>query len=210
MRTLLRYRQAWAVFVCRFLADPLWFFYVFWIPEFLSRERGLNLASIGAVAWIPFLVADISNFTSGWVALTLQRSGWSVNRTRKTLMFVGAMMSPIGIAAVFVQSVFWTITLICVAIFFWMAWSVTVQTLPGDFFPARTVASVYGIGGTGSTTGSVISIWLVGRILDTTHSYVVVFTFLGLLMPLAYLCGTSLMGKVRPLELTDGNLERRL
>jgi len=207
MRTLLRYRQAWAVFVCRFLADPLWFFYVFWIPEFLSRDRGLSLASIGAVAWIPFLVADISNFTTGWVALTLQRSGWSVNRTRKTLMLVGSMMSPIGIAAVFVKSLFWTIAFICVAIFFWMAWSITVQTLPGDFFPARTVASVFGIGGAGSTIGSVISIWLVGRILDTTHSYVVVFTFLGLLMPLAYLFGTFLMGKVRPLELPAGNLE---
>jgi MFS transporter, ACS family, hexuronate transporter len=209
MWALLRHRQAWAVFVCRFLADPLWFFYVFWIPEFLSRERGLNLASIGAVAWIPFLVADISNFTSGWAAMMLQRSGWSVNRTRKTLMFVGAMMSPIGIAAVFVQSLFWTITFICVAIFFWMAWSITVQTLPGDFFPARTVASVYGIGGTGSTIGSVISIWLVGRILDTTHNYVVVFVFLGLLMPLAYLFGTLLMGKVQPLELPDAVSEPR-
>ncbi len=118
----------------------------------------------------------------------MQRSGWSVNRTRKTLMFVGAMMSPIGIAAVFVQSLFWTITFICVAIFFWMAWSVTVQTLPGDFFPARTVASVYGIGGTGSTIGSVISIWLVGRILDTTHEYVGVslYTRPRPVMPLAY------------------------
>ena len=53
---LLRYRQTWAVFFCRFFADPLWFFYVFWIPEFLTRERGLNLAGIAAVAWIPFLV----------------------------------------------------------------------------------------------------------------------------------------------------------
>ena len=91
-----------------------------------------------------------------------------------------------------------------------MAWSVTVQTLPGDFFPARTVGSVYRIGGTGSTTGSVISTWLVGCILDTTHNYVVVFTFLGLLMPLAYLFGTFLMGKVRTIKLPDGNLERRL
>ena len=66
-KTLLRYRQTWAVFVCRFFADPLWYFFVFWIPEFLTRERGLNLAGIGLVAWIPFLVADVANFAGGYL-----------------------------------------------------------------------------------------------------------------------------------------------
>jgi len=200
---LLHYRQTWAVFVCRFLADPLWYFFVFWIPEFLSRERGLNLAAIGAVVWVPFLVSDLSNFATGWVALQLQRSGWSVDRTRKTLMLVGAMVSPIGIAAAFSHSLLWTMVFICVAIFFWMAWSITVQTLPGDFFPARAVGSVYGFSGAGSTTGSVISIWVVGRILDTTHSYIAVFIMLGLLMPVAYVVGTTLMGKVQSIELEE-------
>lgn len=202
-RTLMRHRQAWAVFVCRFLADPIWYFYVFWIPEFLARERGLNLAAIGAVAWIPFLVSDISNFTTGFAALRLERAGWSVNRTRKFLMLAGAAVSPVGVAAVYADSLFWTITFICVAIFFWMAWSVTVQTLPGDYFPARAVASVYGFGGTGSTVGSVISTWLVGRTLDVTHSYTVVFVGLGLLMPAAFLIGTRLMGRVEPVAVAE-------
>jgi ACS family hexuronate transporter-like MFS transporter len=201
---LLRYKQTWAVFVCRFLADPLWYFYVFWIPEFLTRERGLHLGAIGAIAWIPFLVSGLSNFTTGWVALVLQRAGWSVHRTRKTLMLVGAMVAPIGIAAAFASSLFWTMAFICVAIFFWMAWSITVQTLPGDFFPTSAVASVFGIGGAGSTIGSMISIWLVGRILDTTGSYPSVFLMLGLLMPLAYFFGTLLMGRIEPLQLAEG------
>jgi MFS transporter, ACS family, hexuronate transporter len=200
---LLRYRQTWAIFVCRFLADPLWFFFVFWTPEFLSRERGLNLVGIGAVVWVPFLVSDLSNFATGWVALLLQRSGWSVDRTRKTLMLVGATVSPIGIGAAFCHSLLWTMVFISVAIFFWMAWSITVQTLPGDYFPARAVGSVYGIGGAGSTTGSVISIWLVGRILDATHSYSAVFILLGLLMPVAFVIGTALMGKVQAIELPE-------
>jgi ACS family hexuronate transporter-like MFS transporter len=203
-RELLRYKQTWAVFVCRFLADPLWYFFVFWIPEFLTRERGLHLGTIGAIAWIPFLISGLSNFTTGWVALVLQRAGWSVHRTRKTLMLVGALVSPIGIAAAFARSLFWTMAFICVAIFFWMAWSVTVQTLPGDYFPASAVASVFGIGGTGSTIGSMISIWLVGRILDTTGSYPAVFLMLGLLMPLAYFLGTLMMGRIEPLQLADG------
>jgi ACS family hexuronate transporter-like MFS transporter len=203
-RDLLRYRQTWAVFVCRFLADPLWYFFVFWIPEFLARQRGLHLEAIGAIAWIPFLVGDLSNFATGGMALTLQRAGWSVNRTRKSLMFAGAMMSPIGIAAAFANSLFWTMAFISIAIFFWMAWSITVQTLPADFFPPSAVASVYGIGGAGSTIGSVIGIWLVGRILDSTGSYPIVFLMLGLLMPLAYVFGTLLMGRIEPLKMADG------
>jgi MFS transporter, ACS family, hexuronate transporter len=197
---LLRYRQTWAVFSCRFFADPLWFFYVFWIPEFLTRERGLSMAGIAAVAWIPFLVADVANFTGGYLTLRLQRAGWSANRTRKTLMVGAALLSPLGILAVFAHSLFWTIAMISVAIFFWMFWSITIHSLPGDYFPPRAVASVYGIGGTGSTLGSVISTWAVGRTLDVTHSYAPVFVGIGLLMPIALLLGTALMGRVEPVK----------
>lgn len=205
--TLMRHRQTWGVFFARFFADPVWYFYVFWIPEFLTRERGLDLAGIGAVAWIPFLVSGISNLTGGYVALLLQRRGWSVNRTRKMVMLLGTLLSPVGIAAVFAHSLFWTMTFICVAVFFWMLWSVTVHTLPGEFFPPHAVASVYGVGGTGSTLGSVISIWLVGRTLDLTHSYAPVFVGIGLLMPVAFLVGTALMGRIEPVRMGEGSRE---
>ncbi|MDX1980440.1 MAG: MFS transporter [Bryobacteraceae bacterium] len=201
---LIGYRQAWVIFVCRFLADPIWDFYIFWIPEFLARERGLNLNGIAAVAWIPFLVADIANFASGWAAFQLERAGWSVHRVRKCLMLAGAVVSPIGVAAVYSASIFWTITFISVAIFFWMAWSVTVHTLASDYFPPHAVASVYGFGGMGSTAGSVVSIWLVGRTLDLTGSYVPVFVGMGLLMPVAFLIGSALMGRVEPVNLDAG------
>jgi ACS family hexuronate transporter-like MFS transporter len=194
--SLIRYRQTWAVFSCRFFADPLWYFYVFWIPEFLTRERGLKLEDMAAVAWIPFLISDIANFASGYLTLRLQRSGWSANRTRKSLMLMSAVMSPVGIAAVFAHSLFWTMTFISVAIFFWMFWSVSVHTLPGDYFPPQAVASVYGVGGAGSTMGSAIGMWAVGRTLDVTHSYAPVFVGIGLLMPVAFLIGTLLMGRV--------------
>jgi len=201
-RSLLHYRQTWAVFFCRFFADPLWYFYIFWIPEFLARERGLNLAAIGAVAWIPFVCSDAANFIGGYITLRLQRAGWTPNRTRKTMMAVATLISPVGIAAVFARSVTATIALICVAIFFWIFWSITVHTLPGDYFPPHAVASVYGFAGTGSTVGSVISTWAVGRTLDLTHSYVPVFIGIGLLMPVAFVVGTLLMGRVEPVQLS--------
>jgi ACS family hexuronate transporter-like MFS transporter len=199
-RELLQYRETWAVFACRFFADPLWYFYVFWIPEFLTRERGLNLAAIGAVAWIPFLVADVSNFAGGYLTLRLQKMGWSVNRTRKTMMAIAAVISPVGIFAVFAHSLFWTIGLICVAIFFWMWWSISVHSLAGDYFPPRAVGSVYGIAGTGSTVGSVISTWAVGRTLDVTHTYAPVFVGIGAMMPVAMAVGFALMKRVERVD----------
>jgi len=202
-RTLVPLRQTWIVFVCRFLADPIWYFYVYWIPEFLTRERGLSLAAVGAVAWIPFLVSAIANFATGVFAHRLANAGWPARKTRKFLMFVGAAGSPIGVAAVHAESVAMTMTFICIAIFFWMIWSVTVQTLPGDYFSSAAVASVYGIGGMGSTLGSVIAIWLVGRTLDLTQSYQPVFVGLGLLMPVAFTAGMLLMGRLRPVSLED-------
>jgi ACS family hexuronate transporter-like MFS transporter len=196
--SLLGYRQTWTVFFCRFLADPMWYFYVFWIPEFLARERGLNLAAIGAVAWIPFLVADIANFASGYAALKLERAGWSVNKTRKAMMLAATIVSPVGILAVLSHSLFWTLALISVSIFFWIFWSVAVHSLAGDYFPPAAVASVYGIAGSGSTIGSAISTWGVGFVLDVTHSYTPVFFGIGLLMPVALLVGMLLMGSVEP------------
>ena len=200
-KELLRYRQTWAVFFCRFLADPLWYFFVFWIPEFLTRERGLNLAGIGLVAWIPFLVADVSNFGGGYMSFQLQKAGWSVNRTRKTMMTLAVVFSPMAILAVRSHSLFWTIAMISVSIFFWIFWSISVHSLPGDYFPPRAVASVYGIAGTGSTIGSMISTWAVGAILDATHSYTIVFVGLSMLMPVALLVGFLLMKRVEPIDI---------
>lgn len=199
-KTLLRYRQTWAVFACRFFADPLWYFFVFWIPEFLTRERGLNLAGIGLVAWIPFLVADVANFAGGFWSMQLLDRGWTVNRVRKTMMVLATCFSPLAIVAVFSQSIFWTMTMISVSIFFWILWSITVHSLPGDFFPPRAVGSVYGIAGTGSTVGSMISTWAVGAVLDATHSYVPVFIGLSLLMPIGLALGFFLMRRVEPIR----------
>jgi ACS family hexuronate transporter-like MFS transporter len=193
---LLGYRQTWAVFFCRFFADPLWYFFVFWIPEFLARQRGLDLAAIGAVAWIPFLAAGIGNLTGGYLTLRLERSGWSVNRTRKTLMAIGTIVSPIGILAVYAHSLFWTVALISISVFFWIFWSISVHSLAGDYFPPRAVASVYGIAGSGSTIGSAISTWAVGAVLDRTHNYFLVFVGLSALMPLALIVGFTLMRRV--------------
>jgi ACS family hexuronate transporter-like MFS transporter len=198
--SFLAYRQTWAVFFCRFLADPLWYLFIFWIPGFLKDERGLDLAGIRFVGAIPFVFADASNFISGYIALRLQKAGWTINRTRKTLMVFSACLSPIGIFAAFAQSIFWTIALISAAIFFWMFWSVSVHTLAGDYFKPAEVGTVYGIAGTGSTAGTALATWGVGYVLDLNYGYTPVFIGISLLMPVAMIVGLSLMGRVEPVK----------
>jgi ACS family hexuronate transporter-like MFS transporter len=110
----------------------------------------------------------------------------------------------VAIAAVRSQSLFWTITLISVSIFFWMFWSISVHALSGDYFPSQAVGSVYGIAGVGSTLGSIISTWAVAAILDATHNYTIVFVGLSLLMPVGLLVGFLLMQRVEPVTLAEG------
>jgi MFS transporter, ACS family, hexuronate transporter len=197
---LASYRQTWVIFVCRFLADPMWFFFVYWIPPFLASQRGLNLPTIGLVAGIPFLAADIGNFAAGYLTMYLQKRGWTVNRTRKTLMAAAALLSPIGILAVFSTTLFWTMTFLSIAIFCWMFWSVAVHSLAGDYFPARAVGSVYGIAGTGSTIGSAIATWGIGALVDSTQNYTLAFIGISALMPIALVIGFTLMRQVEPVQ----------
>ena len=166
----------------------------------------MSLLQRGSVVWIPFLFADISNFVTGYLSLRLQRAAWSINRTRKTLMTISACFSPIGILAVYAHSVFWTIAIICVSIFFWMFWPVTVHTLADDYFPSSEVGSVYGIAGTGSTVGTALATWGAGYVLDLKWGYAPVFIGMGVLMPIALIVGLSLMGRVDPVKDPDYSL----
>ena len=106
------------------------------------------------------------------------------------------LLSPLGIFAAYAHSLSGPWPDRSVAVFFWIFWSIAVHSLAGDYFPPRAVASVYGIAGTGSTVGSAISTWAVGKTLDVTHSYTLVFIGLSLLMPVAMVVGFSLMGRV--------------
>jgi MFS transporter, ACS family, aldohexuronate transporter len=153
------------------------------------------------VAWIPYLVADISNFASGGISSWLLHLGWSVNRTRKTIMALSAIICPLGVSAVFCQSLFWTLFFISLATFSVIFWAVTVHSIPMDFFPTEYVGSVFGFGGVGSSLGTVVTTWAIGLVLDRLHSYTPVFIFIGSLLPTAFVVGTLVMGKVQPLEI---------
>lgn len=180
---LFRYRQAWGLVLARMLADPVWWFYVFWLPEYLRRERDFSLAMIGYFAWIPFLTADAGNFVGGGLSSWLVKRGWPVLRARKTVMFASAAVMMVGLPAVLTSSGGGAVALISVATLAYSSWAANILTLPADLFPKGIVASVSGLSGTGAGLGGMAFMLIVGAVVDR-FSYVPVFTAAAV-MPLA-------------------------
>lgn len=197
-----RYRQAWAVFLGRFIGDPVWFFYVFWLPEYLKRQRGLSIAAIASVAWIPFLAADAGNVAGGGATAWLMRRGWSVNRARKTVMTVASFGAAIGIVAAYDSTLAGAITCISFATFFYVCWAVNNLTLPVDFFPPSYVGTIFGFAGTGSGLGTMAAMALIGLVLDWTHNYTPVMIAIGLLLPAAQAVVALAAGPIHKLEIS--------
>jgi len=179
-RDLFGYRQVWGLVLGRMFADPVWWFYVFWLPEYLKRDRDFSLAMIGLFAWIPFLGADLGNFAGGWLSGFLIRRGWPVVRARKAVMFGFAVVMMAGIPAVLVDNAMVSVALITTATFAYASWAANILTLPADLFPPRVVASVSGLSGTGAALGGMIFTLIIGAVVDR-FSYVPVFVAAGLM-----------------------------
>ena len=183
--SLFGHRQVWAVIAARFFTDPIWWFLIAWLPNYLKAERNFSLALIGLFAWIPFLFADIGNLTGGAVSSLLIKRGWSVDRARKTVLIASAMMIPLGVLMVVrASSDAIVIAGISVIAFGFQSWIVNVHTLPSDCFPRQDVGSVFGIGGTSAGIASILFTLLVGYVVDR-FSYTPVFIMVGLMGPLA-------------------------
>jgi ACS family hexuronate transporter-like MFS transporter len=199
-RELLRYRQVWAVVVGRFLTDPIWWLYVFWLPSYFQEARGFSLAQVGWSAWFPFLAAGLGALTGGWASGHLIARGWSVDRARKTVMAAGALLVPAGILAMRAQSPYVALAWMGVVLFGFQVWINNLQTLPSDFFPGHAVASVAGLGGTAAAVASVLYNWNTGRVVDLM-GYTPVFAAAALLGPLGLLVVLVLSGRIQRLEI---------
>ena len=177
--TLLRYRQTWAFAIGKFLTDPIWWLYLFWIPDFLNRSYGLDLKSMGLPIVVIYLIADVGSIGGGWLSSSLIKRGWSVNAARKMAMLMCAMaVVPIMFAAQ-VSSLWVAVLLVSLAAAAHQGWSANLFTLTSDMFPRRAVGSVVGIGGMAGAVGGMVISLIVGEILQRTGSYVPVFFIAG-------------------------------
>ena len=199
-RELLRYREVWAIVLMRFLVDPVWWLFVIWLPEYLQKARGFSLKDVGSFAWLPYLTAGIGSLLGGWASGYLIGRGWTVNRARKTVMLLAALLMPTGILAVRVADPMVALALICVVTFAFQVWINNLQVLPSDYFPGKAVASVAGLGGTGAGISSLIFTLATGWVVDH-FSYTPIFTAAGLFGPLGAIVLFTLAGPIRRVPL---------
>ncbi len=174
-RTLIRHRQTWAFALGKFLTDPVWWLYLFWVPDFLHRNHGINLSTMGPPLVVIYLVADVGSIGGGWLSSRLIKLGWSVNAARKTAMLACAIAVLPMVFASGAKELWLAVALISVAAAAHQGWSANLFTLVSDMFPKHAIGSVVGFGGMAGAVGGMLIAKLTGYILDATGSYVPVF-----------------------------------
>ena len=178
-RQLLRYRQTWSFAMAKFLTDPIWWMYLFWLPDFFSRTYGLSLLQLGPPIIVIYLMADVGSVGGGWLSSTLIRRGWTVNAARKTAMLVCALAVVPIVAAASVQSMWSAVALISLATAAHQGWSANAFTLASDMFPRQMVGSVVGLGGFAGAVGGMMIAKVTGYVLQMTGSYTTVLMIAG-------------------------------
>jgi len=182
---IFRYRQAWGFTLAKFLTDPIWWFYIFWLPKYLIEVRHFSIAGLALFGTIPWLAAVPGSIVGGWLSGFLLRRGHSVNFARKTALLACALLMPAGILAVFSSSPWWALAFISVATAAHQGWSANVYTLASDMFPKKDVGSVVGLGGAAGALGGAIIARVAGFTLQWFHTYIPLFLIAGVMHPLA-------------------------
>ncbi len=172
---LLPLRQAWVFAAGKFMTDPIWWLYLFWIPDFLNRNHGVDLQSMGPPLIAIYLVADVGSIGGGWLSSSLMKRGWSTNAARKTAMLCCALAVVPMVFAAQVSSLWLAVALVSLAAAAHQGWSANLYTLTSDMFPRQAVGSVVGFGGMAGAVGGMLIAKITASLLETTGSYVPVF-----------------------------------
>lgn len=177
--SLLTFRQTWAFAIGKFLTDPIWWFYLFWLPGFLFEKFNLSLTSLGLPLVIIYLAADVGSVGGGWLSSALMKRGWTTNAARKTAMLVCAL-AVVPIVFVSQTSNVWVaVALLSLATAAHQGWSANLFTTTSDMFPRRAVGSVVGIGGMAGAIGGMLIAKAAGYILEWTGNYLILFLIAG-------------------------------
>ncbi len=203
---LLKLREVQGLVIARFLFDPVFYLYMFWIPRYLNQERGASLERIGQLTWIPFLTLGISSVLGGWVSDRLVARGLSINKARKTMLAASALLTPVSILSVFVSDAETAVFLMSVLMFAHGFWITNYMTMIGDMFPGRVVATVVGLTGTAGGVGGFLTSPLIGRVVQS-FSFAPVFIAAGLIYPISALIILIRVREIKRLDIAAPRLQ---
>ncbi len=206
---LLRHRQAWAFVAAKFLTDPVWWFFLIWLPDYFKKTRGLDIKKSWVHLVTIYSIVTVLSIVGGWLTGKLARRGYSITRARKTGMFVAACCV-VPILSISRAGVWGAVVLIGIAGAAHQSWSANLFTSASDMFPKRAIASIVGIGGMAGSIGGILFPLYSGRLLDRfqaagniTAGYAILFVICGSAYLVAFAINHALAPRFDPLEIPD-------
>jgi ACS family hexuronate transporter-like MFS transporter len=206
----LRQRQAW-YFICgKFFTDPVWYLFLFWLPDFLVKTQGMDLfpkaeegifSTIGPALVAVYLMADVGSIAGGWVSSHFIKRGWSINRARKTTLFLAALCATPLLIVLQIDNAFVVVLIIGLATACHQAFSANIFTMISDLYPRRAVATIAGIGGCAGAIGGMLMAESAGRSLEYLGSYMPLMIYAGLAYLIAFSVIHLLVPKMEPAPL---------
>lgn len=182
---LLLLPQTWGLLLAKFFSDPVWWFYLFWLPKYLVEQRHFSMVQMGMLAWLPYLSADLGAFTGGLASGWLVKKGYEPLRARKIALVPCALLMPLSVLIPGGSSTR-ALVLISIVTFAHMAWKTNLITITNDIYPVGVIGSAAGLIAFGSGLGSTLFTNLTGQVVQH-YSYTAVFVVMGFLHPLSYL-----------------------
>jgi len=183
-RKVIAMRECYTLILARFFTDPVIYFVIFWLPEYLRKERGVDRKAVGDYAWVPFVVGGVGYILGGWLSGRLMRAGWALPSARKFVMLLGAAVMPAAILAPLVPAAWMAIAATCFITFGHALFVSNVQTLPTDLFRGHEIGTASGFSGMGGAIGGILANLGTGYIVQH-FSYAPIFFLAGLMHPLS-------------------------
>ena len=199
---LLAHRQAWGFIIAKSMTDPVWWFYLFWLPTFLDARYGIKLSHLAAPLVVCYVTADVGSIFGGWLSGAIIKRGHTVNYGRKAAMIVAALAIVPTMLAPRSGTMWVAVAIVSVALAAHQWWSANVFTCASDMFPRRTVASIVSIGGFGGAMAGMAFQRIVGRQLQASgNNYTPIFLYCGLAYVTAWLILQALAPRLEAVKL---------
>jgi len=196
VRELLRDPRVWRVLAARVFFDPVFYFFMFWIPQYLSRERGFSLRQIGAFYWIPFLALGLSTVASGYLSDFLVRKGWPPRKARSRLLWCAAFIMPVSGLVALAPSAGWAIALMGCLMGVHGLWIANFLAFIGDQFRSTVIGTLVGLSGTVGASAGIIANLITGPVVDR-YSFAPVFAASAVLYPVAAVILLAKVGRLQ-------------
>jgi len=198
-KAVLKNKNAWTFIGMRMLFDPIFYFLMFWIPKFMSESRGISLELIGKLFWIPFLILGVSNILGGFLSDKLFTKTQSINKARKILMGIAAVLTFSVLFIPSVDSAYGVIALISLFFFAHGIWITNYSTAVGDVFGSKATSTMFGLTGTFGAVSAFIVNRGIGYVV-TNYSYDPLWLWAGLMYPLAFVALLVFIPKIKKIE----------